>query len=170
MIKFITAGGGLVQNGFGEYLLIFRNGKWDLPKGKQERGEKIYETALREVQEECGLDSLMLGRFIACTWHSYWLYDVETDGHPSLHFIGHPSLHFIGHQTNNKETDCNPSLHFKQTFWYRMHVKGRPKYHPQIEEGIEMCLWCTAEEAAICLSESYPSIQWLFRRVTGVKI
>ena len=72
-IVMIEAGGGLVINDFGEYLLIFRSGKWDLPKGKKEEGETPPLTALREVQEECGLNTLTLGRFIACTRHSYWV-------------------------------------------------------------------------------------------------
>ena len=51
----INAGGGLITNSKGEYLLIYRNGVWDLPKGKQEEGEEIKTTAVREVCEECGL-------------------------------------------------------------------------------------------------------------------
>ena len=57
----INAGGGLVQNPAGEYLLIHRNGLWDLPKGKQEEGEDISLTALREVEEECGISGLEQG-------------------------------------------------------------------------------------------------------------
>ena len=51
----ITAGGGLVRNSQGELLVIFRRGKWDLPKGKAEKGETLEQTAVREVEEECGL-------------------------------------------------------------------------------------------------------------------
>ena len=67
----INAGGGLVRNLAGEYLLIFRNGKWDLPKGKQEAGEDIKVTAVREVEEECGIDSLELGNLLCVTHHTY---------------------------------------------------------------------------------------------------
>jgi ADP-ribose pyrophosphatase YjhB (NUDIX family) len=67
----INAGGGLVRNSAGEYLLIFRNGKWDLPKGKQEAGEDIKVTAVREVEEECGIDSLDLGNLLCVTHHTY---------------------------------------------------------------------------------------------------
>ena len=94
-ILFITAGGGLVQNDFGEYLLIFRGGKWDLPKGKQDDGEDLLLTAVREVGEECGLAGIISGRFIACTRHSYWIedrlvfkrthwYRMQVDGRPPL--------------------------------------------------------------------------------------
>jgi ADP-ribose pyrophosphatase YjhB (NUDIX family) len=67
----INAGGGLVRNSAGEYLLIFRNGKWDLPKGKQEAGEDIKVTAVREVEEECSIDSLELGNLLCVTHHTY---------------------------------------------------------------------------------------------------
>ena len=52
-------------------LLIFRNGRWDLPKGKLEPGERIEDCAVREVGEECGLSGLQLGAFVAHTYHCY---------------------------------------------------------------------------------------------------
>jgi 8-oxo-dGTP pyrophosphatase MutT (NUDIX family) len=67
----INAGGGLVQNSAGEYLLIHRNGLWDLPKGKQEEGEDIALTALREVEEECGITGLEQGELLCITHHTY---------------------------------------------------------------------------------------------------
>lgn len=67
----ITAGGGVVKNTKGEYLLIFRHGKWDLPKGAQEPGEDIRVTALREVEEECGVHDLAIGDQICNTYHTY---------------------------------------------------------------------------------------------------
>jgi ADP-ribose pyrophosphatase YjhB (NUDIX family) len=56
--KIVKAAGGLVYNTEGKLLIIFRNGKWDIPKGKVEKGESIEETALREVEEECGISNL----------------------------------------------------------------------------------------------------------------
>jgi len=70
-IKIIKAAGGLVKNSEGEYLFIFRLGKWDLPKGKVEDGEKMKEAALREVEEECGIKIDYLGKKIATTYHTY---------------------------------------------------------------------------------------------------
>lgn len=67
----IDAGGGLVYNELGELLMIFRKGKWDLPKGKLDHGETISECALREVQEETGLTHLVLGTKICDTYHIY---------------------------------------------------------------------------------------------------
>ncbi len=69
--KEVNAGGGLVSNRRGDYLLISRNGLWDLPKGHQESGEDIRETALREVQEETGIKDLVLRDLICVTDHCY---------------------------------------------------------------------------------------------------
>ena len=68
----VNAGGGLVTNSKGEFLLIRRSGLWDLPKGHQEPGEPIEETAVREVEEETGLKGLVLGKFIRVTDHTYF--------------------------------------------------------------------------------------------------
>jgi len=67
----IHAGGGLVLNNKSEMLFIFRKGKWDLPKGKLDRGEKISACALREVKEECGIKALKLGPPACTTYHMY---------------------------------------------------------------------------------------------------
>ena len=67
----VNAGGGLVSNRRGDYLLISRSGMWDLPKGHQDPGEEISVTALREVQEETGIDQLMLRDLICITDHCY---------------------------------------------------------------------------------------------------
>jgi 8-oxo-dGTP pyrophosphatase MutT (NUDIX family) len=69
--KIIEASGGIVKNDLGQILFIFRNGIWDLPKGKIEAGETKEEAGLREVEEECGLSSLTLGNFIETTYHLY---------------------------------------------------------------------------------------------------
>jgi 8-oxo-dGTP pyrophosphatase MutT (NUDIX family) len=72
MKQIIKAGGGLVRNGEGDLLMIFRRGKWDLPKGKQDAGETIEACALREVTEETGVKHLALGELISVTWHDYF--------------------------------------------------------------------------------------------------
>lgn len=66
-----TAAGGLITNPTGEILLMFRRGKWDLPKGKLDDGETLEECALREVSEETGLHSITLGEKITETYHYY---------------------------------------------------------------------------------------------------
>ena len=51
--------------------MIFRNGKWDLPKGKLNIGEQIEEGAIREVKEECGINELQIEKKLIDTYHTY---------------------------------------------------------------------------------------------------
>ena len=69
----IEAGGGVVLNQQGEFLVIYRNGTWDLPKGKLEEGEDFQTAALREVKEETGLQGLQLHEPLMSTYHTYAL-------------------------------------------------------------------------------------------------
>lgn len=69
--KLIQAAGGLIKNKEGEILLIFRRGKWDLPKGKLDDNESLIECAVREVQEETGLITVEAGKEISTTYHTY---------------------------------------------------------------------------------------------------
>ncbi len=71
MFRVIEAAGGLVKNKKGEGLFIFRNGKWDLPKGKIEKGEGIKTAAIREVEEECGINELSITKELSPTYHTY---------------------------------------------------------------------------------------------------
>ena len=71
--KLIEAAGGLVQNQNDEWLFIHRNGMWDLPKGKLEKGESIEECAVREVAEECGIDEPTIEKPLSPTYHTYEL-------------------------------------------------------------------------------------------------
>jgi len=70
-ITLIEAAGGMVINSKGEYLFIYRNDKWDLPKGKLEKGESKREGAVREVEEECGITVGGIGKKICKTYHTY---------------------------------------------------------------------------------------------------
>ncbi|MBC8510392.1 MAG: NUDIX domain-containing protein, partial [Cryomorphaceae bacterium] len=67
----IEAAGGLVYNDECQLLMIFRNNKWDLPKGKLEQNENIKECAIREVQEECGILGLSILNTLQDTYHTY---------------------------------------------------------------------------------------------------
>ena len=69
--KIIEAAGGVVKNEKEEVLMIYRIGFWDLPKGKIEKGESRKEAAIREVQEETGLQNVDLQDFIHTTYHTY---------------------------------------------------------------------------------------------------
>lgn len=81
----IITGGGLVLNDEGSLLMIFRRGKWDLPKGKIDPGETIEDCAIREVKEETGLSELEQGELIGITTHEYFdeylKQDVSKDAH-----------------------------------------------------------------------------------------
>jgi 8-oxo-dGTP pyrophosphatase MutT (NUDIX family) len=65
------AGGGLVYNKNREVLFIFRNGKWDLPKGGMNKGEEIEHTAMREVEEETGVNGLSIYNKLQKTYHIF---------------------------------------------------------------------------------------------------
>lgn len=67
----VIAGGGKVYNKEGKVLFIFRNGKWDLPKGKIEKKESIEETAIREVEEETGVTGLKIVKPLETTYHIF---------------------------------------------------------------------------------------------------
>jgi 8-oxo-dGTP pyrophosphatase MutT (NUDIX family) len=67
----IIAAGGKVFNQKGEILFIFRNNKWDLPKGKAEYNESIADTAIREVKEETGVTKLVITKPLEITYHIF---------------------------------------------------------------------------------------------------
>ncbi|MGB5419223.1 NUDIX hydrolase [Algibacter sp.] len=86
----VIAGGGKVYNEKGEILFIYRNDKWDLPKGKAEKKETIEETSIREVEEETGVKGLKITKPLETTYHifkrngryrikiTYW-FEMKTD-------------------------------------------------------------------------------------------
>lgn len=90
----IQAAGGLIRNEKDETLLIFRRGKWDLPKGKLDPGETLEQCAVREVLEETGLQANLVAPLLI-TYHTYhqgtsfilkeshW-YTMKTASHQSL--------------------------------------------------------------------------------------
>ncbi len=71
LFTIIEAAGGLVKNPEDELLMIYRLGKWDLPKGKMEEGETAMESALREVQEECGIPEPKVKGERLTMYHTY---------------------------------------------------------------------------------------------------
>ena len=67
----VIAGGGKVYNDKGDILFIYRNDKWDLPKGKAEKKETIEETSIREVEEETGVKGLKITKPLHTTYHIF---------------------------------------------------------------------------------------------------
>ena len=92
----IKAAGGLVTNNKHQVLMIYRRNKWYIPKGKQEESEKLEECALREGEEETGLKTLTLHKYLLTTYHtyeefgkhilkeSYWYTMTAADGQPLI--------------------------------------------------------------------------------------
>ncbi|NQZ44073.1 MAG: NUDIX hydrolase [Flavobacteriaceae bacterium] len=70
-IPIVVAAGGLVTNKKGKVLFIYRNDKWDLPKGKLDKGESIEKAAVREVEEETGVKDLVVEGFLRKTYHIF---------------------------------------------------------------------------------------------------
>jgi 8-oxo-(d)GTP phosphatase len=67
--KIVKAAGGLIRKK-DKFLMIYRMKKWDLPKGKKEKGERYRQTAVREVEEECNVN-VKIERKLCTTWHTY---------------------------------------------------------------------------------------------------
>lgn len=72
--KRVTAAGGVVTTPRGEALMIYRNGRWDLPKGHLEPEEGLRACAAREIEEETGVAAGHLVRPLCDTWHIYNVY------------------------------------------------------------------------------------------------
>lgn len=70
-IPLVIAAGGVVTNKEGKVLFIYRNEKWDLPKGKLDKGETLEECAIREVIEETGVTDLTIENFLRTTYHVF---------------------------------------------------------------------------------------------------
>jgi 8-oxo-dGTP pyrophosphatase MutT (NUDIX family) len=96
----IDAAGGLVTDETGRYLMIFRRGHWDLPKGKLDDGEGLEECALREVQEETGLSSIRSEGALLTTYHLY-----RQDGVECLKSSHWFRMRFFGTETAVPQTE-----------------------------------------------------------------
>ena len=75
--KVVPAAGGLVVNPDKKLLFIYRSNVWDLPKGRIEEGEAIEETAIREVEEECGAENLKLLKPLITTHHLFYMDNIQ---------------------------------------------------------------------------------------------
>ncbi|MBQ9138056.1 MAG: NUDIX domain-containing protein [Alistipes sp.] len=71
---YVEAAGGVVENERGQVLLIFRRGRWDLPKGHIEAGEDALTAAIRETEEETGVKGLKFVAPLSNTLHAYNVY------------------------------------------------------------------------------------------------
>lgn len=101
LFRIIEAAGGLVNNPEGDILFIKRLGKWDLPKGKMEKGESREESAVREIEEETGLKDVELVQFINTTYHIY----VERNGDKVLKCTHWFEMNFDGEDTSKPQIE-----------------------------------------------------------------
>jgi 8-oxo-dGTP pyrophosphatase MutT (NUDIX family) len=101
LFRIIEAAGGIVNNPSGDILFIKRLGKWDLPKGKMEKGESREESAVREIEEETGLRDVELVRFINTTYHIY----VERNGDKVLKCTHWFEMNFDGEDTSKPQIE-----------------------------------------------------------------
>ncbi|MBI1836042.1 MAG: NUDIX domain-containing protein [Flavobacteriia bacterium] len=74
---FIEAAGGIVKRK-NKFLFIKRNEIWDIPKGKMEKDETPETTAIREIEEECGIKNIQLNKLISITYHTYLYHNRPT--------------------------------------------------------------------------------------------
>ncbi|MDD2304964.1 MAG: NUDIX domain-containing protein [Prolixibacteraceae bacterium] len=126
----IPAAGGLVRNSEGTLLFIKRLGVWDLPKGKIEKKETPELSAVREVEEECGLSRLQIIKQLDSTFHIY----------------RSPYLSFP------------KNLVLKETKWYLMSYSGNEIPIPQVEEDIQEVAWFSIADLDQVYSNTYSSL------------
>lgn len=101
IFRIIEAAGGIVYRPNGDILFIKRLGKWDLPKGKMEKGESREDSAIREIEEETGLTDVKLQDFINTTYHIY----TERNGDSVLKCTHWFEMFFDGEDTSKPQTE-----------------------------------------------------------------
>ncbi|WP_272492163.1 NUDIX hydrolase [Chryseobacterium sp. C-71] len=101
LFRIIEAAGGIVNRPNGDILFIKRLGKWDLPKGKMEKGESREESAVREIEEETSLQNVELLDFINTTYHIY----IERNGDRVLKYTHWFEMNFDGEDTSKPQLE-----------------------------------------------------------------
>ncbi len=128
--KTLPAAGGMVRRNQ-QFLFIFRNNKWDLPKGKIDKDETTEQAALREVEEECGISNHQIIQQLPSTFHLYQS----------------PHKKSLGEWI------------FKETFWYEMEYTGTENGTPETEENITEIKWFSKTELATPLQNTYANLK-----------
>ncbi len=130
IFKLQPAAGGVVKSG-AKILFIFRNGKWDLPKGKIEKGESVEKAAVREVEEECGILGHTIVKKLPSTYHIYKSTYKKSEG----------------------------TWIFKETYWFEMEYSGESSGSPETREGITKLRWFMKTELDEVLSNTYENLK-----------
>lgn len=128
-IQIPAAGGVVIRNE--KLLFIFRNEKWDLPKGKIDEGETAKEAAIREVAEECGIKDHQIVKELPSTFHIY--------------------------QSPYKKTLGQWIL--KETFWFEMEYPGSENGTPETSENITEIRWFAKNELNEVLANTYGNLK-----------
>ena len=153
-MRWVRAAGGIVTRDDGMMLLILRNGRWDLPKGKVEAGETLLQGALREVEEETGIhvDTIKVDKLISSSSlnSTYQPINLSTYQHVIK------TYHIF---------NLYGGWHLKQTSWFPMHAVGNQDTKPQEEEGITGVEWVTPDVWHQRLEGSYGTLRTLSRAV-----
>ncbi|MBL0334384.1 MAG: NUDIX domain-containing protein [Chitinophagaceae bacterium] len=129
----IKAGGGLVVNEKQEILLIFRRGKWDMPKGKLDDHETIEQCSVREVEEETGLKNVQLDEALTITYHTY---------HEGSKFILKESHWYTMHVSGQQQLEPQKEEGIDQVIWVSKEELAdyRDKVFPSVAGVIEKYL------------------------------
>ena len=126
----VPAAGGLVFKN-NKLLIIFRNGKWDLPKGKIDKGETIENAAIREVEEECGIKNPVIDKKLPSTFHIF--------------------------QSPYRKSKGKWIL--KETHWFEMNYNGETTGKPQLEEGITKIKWFQKNNLTEVFENTYENLK-----------
>ena len=128
--KCLPASGGIVVRN-DKLLFIFRNEKWDLPKGKIDHNESEQEAALREVAEECGIEGHRITKTLPSTFHIYQSPYIDSFGQWIL----------------------------KETHWFEMSYSGIKNGSPQTIENISAIKWFAKNELEEVFANTYESLK-----------
>ncbi len=154
-MRWVRAAGGVVVDDDGRMLLICRNGRWDLPKGKVEAGETLLQAALREVEEETGV------RVESGQWVVGHADGIPVDSTCSSVL---PTTHYPLPTKTYHIFNLYGGWHLKQTSWFAMRAAGTaPAGKPQAEEGITDVVWVEPDEWCRRLSASYGTMRTLIK-------
>lgn len=131
--RVVLAGGGFIYNKKEEALLIFRKGKWDMPKGKLDEGEVLQQCAVREVKEETGLSNVQLVKPLCITYHTYREEDaILKESHWYLMTAAKETL---TPQTEEHIERCDwVPFHLLNNYFHNMHASVKDVVNRGLEE------------------------------------
>ena len=159
-MRWVRAAGGIVTDDAGNMLLIRRNDRWDLPKGKVEPGETLLQAALREVEEETGINSLTPDPSPKGEGGRYLSKSLPSPIGEGLGVRLFKTYHIF---------NLYGGWHLKQTSWFPMHADGVcPHGSPQGEEGITEVVWVKPDEWHRRLQSSYGTLRTLSAQVSKI--